>query len=84
MFFMRLRSLAESSANDIMFREQKRLHELGFKTLYGKVWKLAQMHGLDLDNDLSKSDLQNACISYSLEDIKRATKENLKWKKFPT
>ena len=62
LFFLRLRSLLESSVTNIMFREQKRLHELGFKTWYGKVWELARIHGLDLNNDLSKSDIKNSVI----------------------
>ena len=32
----------------------------------------------------SQSGHRHVFVSYSQEDIKRATKENLKWKKFPT
>ena len=40
------------------FREQHRLHELGFSTWYGKVWELAHFHGLDLNEPLTKSDIK--------------------------
>ena len=36
LYFLRLRSLSESTITNIMFQEQRRLHELGFKT---RKWK---------------------------------------------
>ena len=60
LYFLRLRSLSESTITNIMFQEQRRLHELGFKTWYGKVWELAHMHGIDLNHNYTKCEIKNA------------------------
>ena len=59
LYFLRLRSLSESTITNIMFQEQRRLHELGFKTWYGKVWELAHMHGIDLNHNYTKCEIKN-------------------------
>ena len=49
LYFLRIKSLHGSSLVNIMFREQERLHSLGFPTWYGRVWELAQLYQIDLN-----------------------------------
>ena len=63
MYFLRLRNLPESSITNIVFREQQRLHNLGFTTWYGKVWELARTHGLDLSRNYSKKQVKETVIN---------------------
>ena len=76
LYFLRLKALPQSSPANIIFREQMRLHHLGFKTWYGKVWELAQMHDIDLNRDYNKAEVKSLVIStfktnwlYALNDI---------------
>ena len=80
LYFLRLKVLPQSSLANIIFREQMRLHHLGFKTWYGKVWELAQMHGIDLNCDYNKAEVKSLVIStfktnwlYALNDIAKNT-----------
>ena len=67
LFVLRLHSLSESSITNIMFQEQRRLHGLGFKTWYGKVWELAQMHGIDLKDNYTKGEIKHI-VYYHLKE----------------
>ena len=72
LYFLRLRSLSESTITNIMFQEQRRLHELGFKTWYGKVWELAHMHGIDLNHNYTKCEIKNMLADVSSNPLLRA------------
>ena len=52
------------------------MHSLGFKTWYGKVWELAQTHGIDLKDNYTKGEIKHIVFEsfkrkwgHMLEDI---------------
>ena len=62
-YYERLKTLPETSILKAVFNEQRRLHHLGFRTWYGRVWELARNYGLDLAQDLQKSHIQETLIN---------------------
>ena len=54
-YFIRISKLPDSSIVKSLFMEEKRLHDLGFVTWYGKVWELAASYGIHLENSYEKS-----------------------------
>ena len=52
--FLRLQAFPSGTITKSVFLEQKRLHELGFPTWYGKMWQLATNYDIDLNSTPSK------------------------------
>ena len=67
-FFQRLKLMPESNIVNMAFREQERLHNLGFRTWYGRVLDLARIYGFDMEALLTKDQIRervtNAFINH--------------------
>ena len=59
LFFLRLRDMPGHSLAHVAFLEQRRLHDLGFSTWYGRVSELANHYGIDLNNNYHKSEIKS-------------------------
>ena len=53
--FIRISKLPDSSIVKSLFMEEKRLHDLGFVTWFGKVWEFAASYDIHLEKSYEKS-----------------------------
>ena len=94
LYVERLKGLPESSIVKTVFKEQQRLHELGFRTWYGKVCDLARSYGINLESHNTKKFVKTTLLNSfketwqsELQDINKnpilRTYNMLKWEYKP-
>ena len=76
LYFIRISKLPDASIVKSLFMEEKRLHDLGFVTWYGKVWELAASYDIHLENSYEKSVVKDI-ITRAFKEMWFVYKSNL-------